>query len=62
MHGQHSGKGTRVRLEYLHAALPQTAVFGHEQHHASHQGGAAEQLAMTLLIASQVFARQAFAE
>src|SRR5713226_4350280 len=38
------------------------AVSGHEQHHASHQGGAADQRSMTFLIASEVSARQAIAE
>src|SRR5258708_24209365 len=37
-------------------------MFGHEQHHASHQSGTADHRAMTLLIASQVSARQAIAE
>src|SRR3981081_4169693 len=62
VHGQHSRKGTGVRLEYLHGAVPQTVVSGHEQHHASHQGGTAEQRSMTFLIASEVSAREAFAE
>src|SRR3977135_1068597 len=62
VHGQHSRKGAGVRLEYLHGALPQMAVSGHEEHHASHQGGTAEQRSMTFLIASEVFARQALAE
>ena len=38
------------------------AVFGHEQHHASHQGGTADQRAMTLLISSEVSTRQAIAQ
>src|SRR5258708_1538455 len=62
VHGQHSSEGAGIRLEYLHGALPQTAVSGHEQHHASHQGGTASQRSMTLLIASEVSARQAIAE
>src|ERR1035437_6118475 len=37
-------------------------VVGQEQHHASHQSGTAHQRAMTLLIVSQVSARQALAE
>ena len=62
VHGQHSSKRAWARLKYLHGALPQTAVFGHEQHQASHQGRTADQRAMTLLIASEVSARQAIAE
>src|ERR1700687_5507422 len=62
MHGQHSSKRAGARLEYLHGAPPQMAVFGHEQHHASHQGGTADQRAMTFLIATEGPARQAIAQ
>src|SRR5208283_715984 len=37
-------------------------VSGHEQHHASHESRTADQPTMTLLIASQISARQALAE
>src|ERR1700674_2289423 len=62
VHGPHSRKGTGIRLEYLHGALPQIAVSGHEEHHASHQGGTAEQRSITFLIASEVSAREAITE
>ena len=62
MHGQHSGKRTRARFKDLHGALPQAAVFGHEQHHASHQCGTPDQLAMKCLISRHVPAGQAIAE
>ena len=62
VHGQHSSEAAGARVEYLDGASPQMGVSGHEQHHASHQGGTPDQGSMTFLITSEVSAREAITE
>lgn len=62
VHGQHARKRAGIRPECPHGSQPQIAVLSQKQHHASYQGRAAEQRAMSFLIASKVSASETITE
>ena len=60
--GQHCFEGAGVRPEYLHGALAQMTVFGHEQHQVRHQSGTSEEGSMGVLIVGEIGAGETIAQ